>query len=76
MIVGGHAVMLYTEPRYTKDLEIWIEPTEENATRVFHALMAFGSSCPSTASILQKLGPAGRSLCWAPRKRGLSVAKI
>jgi hypothetical protein len=30
LIVGGHAVMLYTEPRYTKDLDIWIEASEEN----------------------------------------------
>ena len=25
LVVGGYAVMLYTEPRYTKDLDIWIE---------------------------------------------------
>ena len=25
LIVGGHAVMLYTEPRYTKDLDLWVE---------------------------------------------------
>lgn len=24
LIVGGHAVMKYTEPRLTKDLDIWI----------------------------------------------------
>jgi hypothetical protein len=25
LIVGGHAVMLYTEPRYTKDLDVWLK---------------------------------------------------
>jgi hypothetical protein len=25
LIVGGHAVIKYTEPRFTKDLDIWIE---------------------------------------------------
>lgn len=25
LVVGGHAVMLYTEPRYTKDLDVWID---------------------------------------------------
>jgi hypothetical protein len=25
-IVGGYAVMIHTEPRYTKDLDIWVEP--------------------------------------------------
>jgi hypothetical protein len=43
LIVGGHAVMLYTEPRYTKDLDVWIEASEENAARVFKALAEFGA---------------------------------
>ncbi|MEO8370191.1 MAG: hypothetical protein ABI806_13405 [Candidatus Solibacter sp.] len=43
LIVGGHAVMLYTEPRYTKDLDIWIDASEQNAERVFQALLAFGA---------------------------------
>src|ERR1035438_4983942 len=43
LIVGGHAVMLYTEPRYTKDLDVWIEASEENAARVFMALAEFGA---------------------------------
>jgi len=33
-IVGGYAVMVYTEPRYTKELDIWIEPTESNARKL------------------------------------------
>jgi hypothetical protein len=43
LIVGGHAVMLYTEPRYTKDLDVWIEATAENAAKVFRALAEFGA---------------------------------
>jgi hypothetical protein len=43
LIVGGHAVMLYTEPRYTKDLDVWIEASEENAAKVFRALAEFGA---------------------------------
>jgi hypothetical protein len=43
LVVGGHAVMLYTEPRFTKDLDIWIEASEENADRVFRALSEFGA---------------------------------
>ncbi len=43
MIVGGHAVMLYTEPRYTKDLDLWIEASEDNASRVWRALAEFGA---------------------------------
>ncbi len=33
----------YTEPRYTKDLDLWIEPTPENADRCYRALAAFGA---------------------------------
>jgi hypothetical protein len=43
MIVGGYAVMLYTEPRYTKDLDIWVECSLDNAARVFRALVEFGA---------------------------------
>jgi len=35
--------MLYTEPRYTKDLDIWVEASEENSRRVFRALAQFGA---------------------------------
>src|SRR5437588_5403219 len=38
LIVGAYAVMKYTEPRYTKDLDIWVEPTDENASRVYKTL--------------------------------------
>jgi len=43
LIVGGYAVMVYTEPRYTKDLDLWIEPTQPNAQKLFLALAQFGA---------------------------------
>lgn len=43
LIVGGYAVMKYSEPRFTKDLDIWIEASPENAKNVFQALKSFGS---------------------------------
>jgi hypothetical protein len=43
LVVGGHAVMKYTEPRYTKDLDIWIETTPKNAHAVFRALRDVGA---------------------------------
>ena len=43
LVVGGYAVMLYTEPRYTKDLDIWVEASPENALLVFKALAEFGA---------------------------------
>jgi predicted nucleotidyltransferase len=43
LVVGGYAVMEYTEPRYTKDLDIWLAPGEENAHAAWQALAAFGA---------------------------------
>lgn len=43
LIVGGYAVMKYSEPRFTKDLDIWIRNTRENAERVYLALAEFGA---------------------------------
>lgn len=34
LVVGGWAYMEHVEPRYTKDLELWIERSDENAVRV------------------------------------------
>lgn len=43
LIVGGYALIKYTEPRYTKDLDIWVSPEPENAERVFRALTGYGA---------------------------------
>lgn len=43
IVVGAHAVMFYTVPRFTKDLDVWVRPTRENAERVLGALVAFGA---------------------------------
>lgn len=43
LIVGAYAVMAVTEPRYTKDLDVWVRPTRANAKRVYRALEAFGA---------------------------------
>jgi hypothetical protein len=43
LVVGGYAVMKYTEPRFTKDLDLWISTDEENAKAVFAALKEFGA---------------------------------
>lgn len=42
MVVGGFAVGYHGYPRYTGDLDIWINPTEENFRRLTEAVSAFG----------------------------------
>jgi hypothetical protein len=41
LIVGAYAVMQYSEPRYTKDLDVWIGSTRANAKKVYRALKKF-----------------------------------
>jgi hypothetical protein len=43
LIVDGYAVMVYTEPRYTKDLDLWVDPVAANAKAVLRALATFGA---------------------------------
>ena len=43
LVVGGYAVMKYTEPRYTKDLDVWVHNSPGNSIRLYHALARFGA---------------------------------
>jgi hypothetical protein len=51
LVVGGYAVMKYTEPRFTKDLDVWVSTDTENSKAVYAALKEFGAP-------LKKLTPA------------------
>lgn len=42
LVVGGYAVTFHAKPRFTKDLDILIDPTPENAQLVLDALKDFG----------------------------------
>ena len=41
-IVGAFAVAFHARPRYTKDMDILVEPTIENAKKIVKALNKFG----------------------------------
>ena len=43
LVVGGYAVGVHGRPRATKDLDLWIEASADNARRVMHALRDFGA---------------------------------
>jgi hypothetical protein len=43
LIVGGHALAFHATPRFTKDLDVWVEPTVSNARCVLAALEDFGA---------------------------------
>lgn len=42
VVVGGHALAFHGRPRYTKDLDVFVEPSPANAERLLLALADFG----------------------------------
>jgi hypothetical protein len=43
LVVGGYAVIKYAEPRYTKDINLWVSADKDNAVAIYKALRAFGA---------------------------------
>lgn len=43
LVIGGYALIQYAEPRYTKDLDLWISTDPTNASAVFQSLKTFGA---------------------------------
>ena len=43
LIVGGLAFVFHAKPRYTKDLDLWLDPDPENIERANRALVEFGA---------------------------------
>jgi predicted nucleotidyltransferase len=44
LIVGGYAVGIHGHPRYTGDLDIWLNPTPQNAEQILKSVNEFGFS--------------------------------
>ena len=42
LVAGGYAVIHHSQPRYTKDIDIWLDPTPENARKLMRAFRIFG----------------------------------
>lgn len=43
LVVGAHAVIYYAEPRFTKDLDIWVPPELNDVQQIYLALKRFGA---------------------------------
>ena len=43
LVIGGYAVGLHSEPRATKDLDVYVRSDEINSQAVYRALAAFGA---------------------------------
>jgi predicted nucleotidyltransferase len=56
LVVGGWAVGYHAEPRFTKDLDVFIGPSNENLEAVVRALVQFGAPA-AIVDTLRGLGP-------------------
>jgi hypothetical protein len=43
LLVGGYALAVHAVPRFTKDLDVWVDASPDNALRVMAALRSFGA---------------------------------
>jgi len=43
LVVGAHALAAHGHVRATKDLDVWVRPSSDNAPRVLRALASFGA---------------------------------
>lgn len=42
LVIGGYAVNIHGYPRYTKDLDFWIKPSQQNLRKLTRAIDDFG----------------------------------
>jgi len=43
LVIGGLAFIYHARPRYTKDMDLWVDPSRRNVQRANAALAEFGS---------------------------------
>ena len=53
LLIGGHALAVHAEPRFTEDLDVFVEPSLRNARKLRKALVefGFGSIAPSATAL-------------------------
>ncbi len=84
LIVGGLAFIYHAKPRFTKDMNIWVDPSAANLERANRALAEFGSPNlldtdlpesilqiglpPNRIDILQSIEGAAFETAWSKRE--------
>lgn len=83
LIVGGLAFIFHAKPRYTKDIDLWVENEPSNIARANRALAEFGSPtlldydcpeqvvqiglAPNRIDLLVEVGPVEFADAWQTR---------
>jgi hypothetical protein len=57
LVIGAHAVALHARPRATKDLDVLVEPTPDNARKLLAALRDFFGGADLSYSVEDVLDP-------------------
>lgn len=86
LIVGGLAFIYHAKPRYTKDMDLWLDADPANVSRVNAALVEFGSPelldperpdeilqlgvAPNRVDLLRSLGESPFEAVWERRVVG------
>ena len=86
LIIGGLAFIYHAKPRYTKDMDLWIDPMRDNVKRANTALAEFGSPYllnpdndeeilqlgvdPDRIDLLRSIKGAAFTTAWKNRIRG------
>jgi hypothetical protein len=60
LVVGGYAVSFHAQPRFTQDLDLFIQADPANAKAAFEALREFGA--PMAAVLVDDLADPGKFL--------------
>jgi hypothetical protein len=86
LVIGGLAFIYHARPRYTKDMDLWIDPLPGNVKRANAALAEFGSPhllavdepeeilqlgvLPNRIDLLRAIEGPGFDRAWRRRVRG------
>ena len=55
LLIGAHALAYHVEARLTEDIDVFVEPSRDNAARLYRALgrFGFGALVPNEAELAQ-----------------------
>jgi hypothetical protein len=86
LIIGGLAFIFHAKPRFTKDIDLWLDPEPENLRRANDALAEFGSPylldqsssdeilqlgvAPNRIDLLRAAAPLAFADAWQRRVEG------
>ena len=63
MVIGGYAVIHHSRPRYTGNLNLWVDSSPENANRIVTVLQKFGF--PADTVSTEMITDGKKSFGWA-----------